>query len=406
MDRPLPRYYRFGHFQLDPRSGELERDGVGVRLQEQPLQALLLLLERTGDVVTREELRRRIWQDETFVDFDHGVNSIVKRLRDALGDSAENPVFIETLPRRGYRFLVQVEAIAPVSAPKAPVGATPPDATTGTQRRGWGIAAAIVVVSLAAAAYIAFRLMSPRAAAPATRQVRLAVLFFENLTGHQDQQFSADGLHEEMISRLGRMQPGRLAVIARTSVMPYRDASKSIATIARELDVDFVLEGSVRQAGERFRITAQLIRADDQSHLWTATYDRSWSDVFAIQSDVGARVADSLALELLLASEAAAAHGHVSPKAYEHYLKGRFYWNQRIRIPRRSSIEPSSNSSLRLRKSPTTHWPMRAWQTPTTRSSSRILAKGAHPTRAPSPQLSVRCSSIRSWHPRTGHGPG
>jgi Tfp pilus assembly protein PilF len=122
-------------------------------------------------------------------------------------------------------------------------------------------------------------------------------------------------------------------VIARTSVIQYRDASKSIATIARELGVDFVLEGSVRQAGERFRITAQLIRAGDQSHLWTATYDRSWSDIFAIQSDVGARVADSLALELLPSSEAAVAHGHVSPKAYEHYLKGRFYWNQRARDP-------------------------------------------------------------------------
>src|SRR5882672_1097463 len=148
MDRPLPRCYRFGHFQLDPRSGELERDGVGVRLQEQPLQALLLLVERTGDVVTREELRRRIWRDETFVDFDHGVNSIVKRLRDALGDSAENPVFIETLPRRGYRFLARVEAVSPPRAPTAPIQATAPDAVTSKQRRWWGIAAAALVVSL------------------------------------------------------------------------------------------------------------------------------------------------------------------------------------------------------------------------------------------------------------------
>lgn len=328
---------------MDPRSGELERDGVAVRLQEQPLQALLLLVERAGDVVTREEFRRRIWPDETFVDFDHGLNSIVKRLREALEDSAENPVFIQTLPRRGYRFLAHVEAVAPASAPKAAVEATAPDAATGIRRRWWalrlanarsgrGIAAAALVV-LAAGAYVAFRIVGPHAVAPAARQVRLAVLLFENLTGSQDQQFFADGLHEEMISRLARMQPGRLAVIARTSVMPYRDASKSIATIARELGVDFVLEGSVRQAGERFRITAQLIRAHDQSQLWTATYDRSWSDIFAIQSDVGARVADSLALELLPAPEAAVAHGHVNPKAYEHYLKGRFYWNQRIRDP-------------------------------------------------------------------------
>ena len=352
MDQPLPRCYRFGHFELDPRSGELERDGVGVRLQEQPLQALLLLLERAGDVVTREELRRRIWQDETFVDFDHGVNSIVKRLREELGDSAENPVFIQTLPRRGYRFLVQVEAVAPASAPKTPVEATAPDAAPGKQRRSWGIAAAALVVSLAVGAYVAFRLIGPRAGAPAARQVRLAVLFFENLTGSPDQQFFADGLHEEMISRLGRMQPGRLAVIARTSVMPYRDASKSIATIARELGVDFVLEGSVRQTGERFRITAQLIRAADQSHLWTATYDRSWSDIFAIQSDVSARVADSLALELLPASEAAAAHGPVSPKAYEHYLKGRFYWNQRIRDPSSQLIRAIEQFKLAIAEEP------------------------------------------------------
>jgi TolB-like protein len=172
-----------------------------------------------------------------------------------------------------------------------------------------------------------------RAAPLAGRQARLAVLPFDDFISGDDS-FFADGLHEEMILRLSRLQPRRLAVIARTSVLPYRGAAKSIAAIARELDVDYVLEGSVRRAGDRFRITAQLIRADNQSQLWSETYDRSWSDIFAIQTDVGARVADSLAVELVPPYEAAnGGDRQVSAQAYEHYLKGRFYWNQRARDP-------------------------------------------------------------------------
>ena len=175
-------------------------------------------------------------------------------------------------------------------------------------------------------------LIAGRAVADAGRQARLAVLPFDDLTG-DDEQFFADGLHEEMILRLARLHPQRLAVIARTSVLPYRSGSKSISTIARELRVDYVLEGSVRRAGERFRITAQLIRADNQSHLWTETYDRSWKDIIAIQEDVGARVADSLAVELVPAYQAAVGDRRVGPRAYERYLRGRFYWNQRGRDP-------------------------------------------------------------------------
>jgi TolB-like protein/DNA-binding winged helix-turn-helix (wHTH) protein/Flp pilus assembly protein TadD len=330
MQRVTPRRYRFGQFELDARSGDLRRDGVTVRLQEQPLQLLLLLIERAGDIVTREELRRHIWQDETFVDFDHGLNSIVKRLRDALGDEAESPRYIQTLPRRGCRLLVRTEPIAEADT----VDATTLPVNAAVDRRNVSTRALLVIVMFAvaaAAAVYGFRRLHDRGAAR-DRPVRLAILPFENLTGSQDQQFFADGLHEEMIFRLGRMQPRRLIVIARTSVMRYRETPEGIAAIARDLDADFVLEGSVRQAGERFRVTAQLIRAADQSHLWTETYDRSWADVFAIQSDVAARVADSLALELVPPSQAIAAEG-ISPKAYEHYLKGRYYWNQRTRDP-------------------------------------------------------------------------
>jgi TolB-like protein/DNA-binding winged helix-turn-helix (wHTH) protein/Tfp pilus assembly protein PilF len=329
--------YRFGRCELDVSSGELRRDGVTTQLHGQPLQVLLLLIERAGDIVTREEIQRRVWKDETFVDFERGLNSIIKRLREALGDSAEHPLLIQTVPRRGYRFLVAPQALLVTDSVDAnspdPEGARAFQASVVANRAAtrWLFAAALVA-ALAAIAYAVVR-RADRPVAPGARSLRLAVLPFENLTGRQDQQFFADGLHEELIVRLGRVQPRQLTVIARTSVMRYREAPKDVVAIGRELGVDFVLEGSVRQAGDRIRVTAQLIRATDQLHLWTETYDRSWNDVFAIQADVGARVADSLAVELLPASQAIAASGTVRPKAYEHYLRGRFYWNQRTRDP-------------------------------------------------------------------------
>src|SRR5262249_11449930 len=328
--RLTPSRYRFGRFELDARSGELQRDGVTVQLQEQPHKALLLLIEHFGDVVTREELRRHIWQDDTFVDFEHGLNSIVTRLREALGDSADNPIFIQTLPRRGYRFLVEPSAL-PIAEPTERIETAPAVDESSRFPAAWIIGTALIT-GLAVVALVGLRLANRRAA-PDARPMRLAVLPFENLTGRHDQQFFADGLHEEMIARLGRMQPRQLTVIARTSVMRYREAPKGIAGIGRELGVDFVLEGSVRQAGDRIRVTAELIRAADQSNLWTESYDRSWNDIFAIQSDVSARVADSLAVALVPASQAASAESRVTPRAYEHYLKGRFYWNQRTRDP-------------------------------------------------------------------------
>ncbi len=341
-DDESPARYRFANCELDARTGVLQRGGTAVTLQEQPLRALLLLIEHAGDVVTRDELRRRVWDDETFVDFEHGLNSIVSRLREALGDVAETPTFIQTVPRRGYRFLAAPEPV-PGAAP-SPAGPgesvafdhTESSARTGGISRGRGARAWLIaagIASVAAGAYAIARSTSLPARPSAPHPVRLAVLPFENLTGSDEQQFFADGLHEEMIVRLARMQPRELAVIARPSVMHYREAPKPIAVIARELGVDFVLEGSVRRSGDRFRVTAQLIRARDQSHLWTESYDRSWDDVLAIQSDVGARVAESLALQLLPPSQAGAAAGRIGAKAYEHYLRGRFYWNQRTRNP-------------------------------------------------------------------------
>jgi TolB-like protein/DNA-binding winged helix-turn-helix (wHTH) protein len=343
-----PRRFRFGAFELDSRTGELQHEGVIVRLQEQPLETLLTLIEHAGRLVTREQIHRRLWRDDFTLDGDRALNAIVKRLRDLLNDPADNPVFIQTVPHRGYQFLAPVEVLPAEASDDLPSfangGAIAADRREQTgevaravrENRTLRVAMMLIAVTTSAVVLgIVLFMHRPgarRETSLAGRQARLAVLPFENFT--DDDQFFADGLHEEMIVRLGRLQPRRLAVIARTSVLPYRGASKSIRTIARELGVDYVLEGSVRRAGERFRITAQLIRADSQSQLWTETYDRSWNDIFAIQTDVGARVADSLAVELV-PQYVAAENGDrtVSPQAYEHYLRGRFYWNQRTRDP-------------------------------------------------------------------------
>ena len=358
MSAAVHRRYRFGPFELDPRSGELRSATGLLRLQEQSLQTLLLLLERPGDMVTRDELRRRLWPNDTFVDFEHGLHAIVSRLREALGDSSDAPIYIETLPRRGYRLLGPVEVVAgPAGPPGAATPATPasgsplhapsPSADTSTTPDVPGgfeaptrrvgphrlRVLAVLVGCIALGTLAAWPVGRWRGAAPA-RAARLAVLPFDNFTGDDDQQFFVDGLHEELTYRLGQMHPQQLAVIGRTSMLQYKGSSKTIAAIARELSVDFVLEGSVRRSAPRVRITAQLIRGSDQSHVWTESYERSWSDLLAIQKDIGARVAESLTVQLVPTYQAQMERdASVAPAAYEQYLRGRFLWNQRVRDP-------------------------------------------------------------------------
>ncbi len=237
---------RFGAFEVDLDSHELRKHGLRVRLEEKPFQILKLLLEHSGSLVTRSALRERLWPD-TVVGYEHGLNTAVNKLRDLLGDSARSPRFIETLPRLGYRFL-------------APV-------------------------------------ITPGRRAPAKKM--LLVLPFENLSGDSKHEYFADGLTEEMICQLGRLCPKRLGVIARTSAIQYKATKKSIGEIAEELKVDCVLEGSVRCDGQRMRITGQLIEARDQTHLWSATYDRELRDLLDVQADVARQIGKALALELL-----------------------------------------------------------------------------------------------------------
>jgi TolB-like protein/DNA-binding winged helix-turn-helix (wHTH) protein/Flp pilus assembly protein TadD len=333
------RGFRFGVFEFDPRAGELRRRGLKVRVRGRPLDILAILLERRPDLVSREGLRERLWAADTFVDFDHGLNAAINRLRDALGDTAENPRFIETVPRKGYRFIAPVEtfgASPDSAAPAGPAEAPAPERAATTdgpaprvQRRAWvtGIVAAAAVAGIALTLATVWPRRAGRQSGVATGKVLLVVLPFENLSGTADQEYFSDGLTEELIAQLGALSPSRLGVIARTSAQQYKGAKKDIDQIGAELGVAYVVEGSVRRAGDRVRITAQLIQVADQTHLWAERYDRDVVDVLEIQSEVAMKVVRALAMEILDERSSRAVPVRVFP-ALEEYMRGRFYREQ------------------------------------------------------------------------------
>jgi len=275
-----PRILRFGVFEVDLRSGELRKHGLKIKLQEKPFQVLATLLEHPGNVITREELRRKLWPEDTFVDFEHSINIALNKLRAALSDSAKNPRFVETLARHGYRFIAPVDKRVQASPPSG--------------------------------------------------KVMLAVLPFENLSHDPEQNYFSEGLTEEMITQLGRIHPRRLGVMARSTAMHYKGSEKRADQIGQELGVGYILEGSVRRAIDRVRITAQLIEVSDQTHLWAETYDRKFADVLDIQREVARRIAKSLAVELLPGQQTALSRASTrDSEAHEAYLKGHYFWNKR-----------------------------------------------------------------------------
>jgi TolB-like protein/DNA-binding winged helix-turn-helix (wHTH) protein/Tfp pilus assembly protein PilF len=335
---------RFGGFELALKSGELRKDGIQIKLQNQPFRVLVFLASHAGELVTREELRQQIWQGDTFVDFEHGLNFCIKQIRTALGDNAQSPVYIETLPRRGYRF------IAPVTAPDEdraagavagePAEPTPsdgplaePSSDHGSQIQSrparsllwYGLSLALAAL-LVATGFLIWSRFNHEAVASKQR-VMLAVLPMENLSSNAEQDYFSDGLTEEMIMQLGGLQPSRLGVIARTSVMKYKQSGKDIGQIGSELGVDYVLEGSVRRQGDQVRIVSQLIRVSDQTHLWSASYDAAAGDALSVQKGVAERIAHSLAIELLASSEGIPGSTR-NPEAHESYLKARYFWNK------------------------------------------------------------------------------
>jgi len=319
-EQPQKPVVRFGVFEASLSSGELRKHGLLVRVPGQPFKILAILLERRGEVVTRDELRKSLWSTETFVDFEHSLNSAIKKLRQALGDSAETPRYIETLPRVGYRF------IAPVSVGPAEAEVEP--APHAAFRIGSRALTAAVAVALLLG-WLAWRRFESRHPPPSNRII-LAVLPFQNLSGDPEQEFFADGLTEEMITQLGRLQLDQLGVIARTSVMPYKHTDKGLDRIGRELSVQYILEGSFRRSGDRVRITAQLIQVQDQTHLWAEEYDRRPADLVTLQGEVAAEVAQQIQLHLSPQQQAALTRTRrTEPAAYEEFLRGRYFFNQR-----------------------------------------------------------------------------
>jgi TolB-like protein/DNA-binding winged helix-turn-helix (wHTH) protein/tetratricopeptide (TPR) repeat protein len=327
---PISAKIRFATFELDSSAGKLFKSGIPIKLQPQPLRVLLLLTKRPGQVVTREEIQRCLWGDATFVDFERGINFSINQIRAALSDRAEQPRFIETLPRKGYRFIASVEVIPDVSLPaKYPQRATTLPETRRNDRpfsaKAFGAVVAILLFLLVGV--LLRKRGSPRQTA--SLPIRsLAVLPLENLSGDPLQDYFADGMTDQLITDLGKLSS--LRVISRTSVMQYKGVHRSLPQIARELNVDGVVEGTALKSGSHVRITAQLIEASTDRHLWAQSYEGDVRDLLGLQNQVANAIADEIRIKLTPQEQVSLKNGRaVNPEAYEDYLKGRYFWNRR-----------------------------------------------------------------------------
>src|SRR5580698_9812828 len=347
MESPPPNsVVRFGTYEVCLHSGEVRKAGLRIRVQRQPLKLLEILLEHPGEVVTREQLRSRVWPNESFRDFDQALNIAIGKLRSALGDSTENPRFIETLPKRGYRFIADVSILDPGARPKRPEssgrdlpGSQENKTEPGHKLQGAGLAVTpkrrlwltrrvTVALALVLSLLIFFAWLF-RSGGRAPAGIRsLAVLPLESLSGDASQNYFADGMTDELITDLAQISA--LRVISRTSVMAYKGARKPLPQIARELNVDAMVEGTVLRSGDQVRITAQLIEASTDKHLWSQSYEGELRDTLALQNRVAGAIADQIRISLTPQEQAVLKNVKVvNPEAYESYLKGRYFWNKR-----------------------------------------------------------------------------
>ena len=321
----LPRVLGFGVFELDLHNGELRRQGVRVPLQEQPLRLLGLLLDHAGDLVSREEIATQLWPGDAYGDLDHRLSNAVNRIRIALGDSAESPRFLETIPRRGYRFTAPVHEVR--SAAESTSSSRPSQPSRILKGAPPALILAAAALILAAAFGSALWLSSRTPSDPVQDRSMLAVLPFNSIGGGSTEDYLADGLTEEVILQLGRLS-SNLGVIARTSVMPYKTSDSGIRDIGEELGVDYILEGSVRQESDQLRITIQLIQVDLQTPLWAESYDRTLENVFTVQRDVAERAAASLALAVFPRATDQPVPPTKSRAAHQAYLRARYFRDQ------------------------------------------------------------------------------
>ena len=319
----------FGAFEADLRSRELRRNGARVRLPDQAFLVLAILLERPGELVTREDIRKRLWLSDTFVDFDHGLNNAVNRLRDALEDSANLPRYIETLPRRGYRFIGALNSaplqVAPVSPETQPQTAAIPGKPSShrTFVRLW-----IPLVAAVCGFLLLFLALRSHSRLSPAQIHSLVVLPFENLSGDPSQEYLADGMTDALITDLANIPSVR--VVSRTTAMHYKGSRKPLAEIAHELEVDAAVEGSVSRSGYRVRVNAQLVQSANDRHLWAKSYEQELGDIMELQNSLAEAISQEIAAELSPEERLRMRSLRpVNAEAYEAYLKGRFYWNKR-----------------------------------------------------------------------------
>jgi len=348
----VARILHFGVFEVDLKACELRKHGLRLKLPEQPFQILVVLLEKPGEIVTREELRNRLWPGDTFVDFDHGLNNAVMRLREVLGDASENPRFVETIPRRGYRFIAPVVGSAFPTAtahPELEAGDVPVQAATpkvietaalkafsepagfpwqSSATRFAVRAIAILLAALLLGAGFIYRNRVDANKASRARNKSLIVLPIENLSGDKEQDYFADGMTDDLIANLAKIRS--LRVISRSTAMAYKGTRKPLSQIASELDVDAVFEGTVLRVGDRVRITAELVQVSTDRHLWADTYESQMGDILALQNRVSSAIVNEIRINLTPEDqERLSRTPAVAPEGYENYLKGRYYWNKR-----------------------------------------------------------------------------
>jgi TolB-like protein/DNA-binding winged helix-turn-helix (wHTH) protein len=328
----VPDKLRFDGYELDVGAGELRKHGVRLRLRGQPLRVLEILLESSGEVVTRAELQTQIWPADTFVDFDHSLHNAIARIREVLGDSAETPRYIETLPRRGYRYIGPAQDFQkPQVVAETGDRTTQPAVLIAPPKRRRHLALALCALfALGLVTWITWRYLHAKAAVSPIRSI--AVLPLKNFSGDPSEEFFADGMTDQLITDLAKV--GSLRVVSGTSVMQYKGTKKGLPEIARELNVDAIVEGSIGRSGQRVRVTAQLIQASTDQHLWAETYDRDLGDILNVQSEVADAIAQQVRAQLTPTERAKLRSAHVvNPAAYDDYLKGRLYFVNEFNKP-------------------------------------------------------------------------
>jgi len=345
---------RFGEFEADLGLRELRRNGPRVRLPGQSFEVLAMLLERPGELVTREELREKLWPTNTFVDFDHGLNNAVNRLREALGDSAESPHFVETLPRRGYRFFGTIDSREPKShvqiAKPEVENSIPPHPEPGAARTGrWQriVAVAVIAIGLLTASLLAFSQRGGILGRPPINAKSIAVLPLRNLSGDATQDYFSDSMTDELITQLAKISS--LRVVSAASVGRYKNANFSVSDIRRDLKVDVLVEGGVLRSGDNVRITAQLIDASTDRHIWADHYQGQMRDILFLQNSIASAIAAKVQASIAPSELPKSSKPHlVDPRAYDAYIQGRGYWLRSNTHGAQPDDLPKSGDKFRL----------------------------------------------------------